>query len=229
MNLLLLPYLEQDNLYKAYRFSAHWYDPVNRPVIEPRLKVMECPSAPKNRSVLVLESTDQGPIVSTTDYAPTSGITGAVRAAGLVPPNTELFGALSNEQVAFGGLSPNSILRITDGTSYTLLVAEQAGKPQRWRFGKQFEGNFTGADGCAWAGFSINVSGRGHLFDGVTTPGPCMINCSNQAGIYSFHPGGAHILFSDGSVRFVRESLEQYVAYAIFTRSNGEVLTNSDF
>jgi prepilin-type processing-associated H-X9-DG protein len=227
---LLLPYLEQDNLYKAYRFDANWFDPVNRPVVAARLKVMECPSAP--RRVALVVQTGNEPIPSTDDYAPTAGVTGAVVAAGLLPASTDRQGALANEQIAFGAPSPNAILRITDGTSYTVVLAEQAGKPQRWINGQQVQPNYPGEAGASvWAAFSTDVSGRGHLFDGVTSPGPCMINCTNApgGGIYSFHPGGAHILFCDGSVRFVRASIEQYVVYAIFTRSNGEVLTNSDF
>jgi len=41
--------------------------------------------------------------------------------------------------------------------------------------------------------------------------------------VYSFHPGGVNVLFVDGSVRFVRESITFQTFAAIVTRSAGEV------
>src|SRR5262245_23894747 len=40
----LLPYIEQDNLYRQYNFSLNWLDPANQPVVTTPLKVWLCPS-----------------------------------------------------------------------------------------------------------------------------------------------------------------------------------------
>ncbi len=60
--------------------------------------------------------------------------------------------------------------------------------------------------------------------DGSVSFGTCAVNCNNDLGVYSFHPGGANVLLCDGSVRSVRESIDLFVFYALVTRSEGEVV-----
>lgn len=88
-----------------------------------------------------------------------------------------------------------SIPMITDGTSHTLIISEN-----------------TQRDDGQW----INAM---NLFD-VAAP-------INRAPIYdpdihSEHPGGANGLFADGSVRFLRESMNVSALAAIVTRAGGE-------
>src|SRR6478752_8006247 len=42
----LLPYYEQDNVYKIYNQSVNWSDPANAAAVALPLKLMQCPSAP---------------------------------------------------------------------------------------------------------------------------------------------------------------------------------------
>jgi prepilin-type processing-associated H-X9-DG protein len=44
----------------------------------------------------------------------------------------------------------------------------------------------------------------------------------------SDHPGGVHVLFADGSARFLRESLALPVLAAICTRAGGEPVGSID-
>jgi prepilin-type processing-associated H-X9-DG protein len=46
-----------------------------------------------------------------------------------------------------------------------------------------------------------------------------------QWGFRSLHPGGAHFLFGDGSVRFIKESIAQATYMAIGTRNSKEVVS----
>ena len=68
----------------------------------------------------------------------------------------------------------------------------------------------------------------GH-FTSNTTP-VCVINCNNWQGpdIYSFHPGGAHICFADGSVRFMVSSLTVTTLAEMVTSQGGEVVNIPD-
>jgi prepilin-type N-terminal cleavage/methylation domain-containing protein/prepilin-type processing-associated H-X9-DG protein len=45
----------------------------------------------------------------------------------------------------------------------------------------------------------------------------------------SYHPGGVNILFGDGSVRFVKNSVNYATWYALGTRSGGEVLSSDAY
>jgi len=59
------------------------------------------------------------------------------------------------------------------------------------------------------------------LDDGLTSGYSCAVNCNN-GGIYSFHPGGAHVLFGDGGVRFLAEDASGDFARSLATRDGGE-------
>ncbi len=49
----------------------------------------------------------------------------------------------------------------------------------------------------------------------------------NNAGGY--HPGGANILVADGSVRFIKSSINQLTFWALGTRAGGEVISSDSF
>jgi prepilin-type processing-associated H-X9-DG protein/prepilin-type N-terminal cleavage/methylation domain-containing protein len=92
---------------------------------------------------------------------------------------------------------PISIAMIADGTSCTVMMSED-----------------TQRDDAQW----INAM---NLFD-VASPinrGPLY-----DADIHSEHTGGANGLFADGSVRFLRETMELWLLAAIVTRAGGEAV-----
>jgi uncharacterized protein DUF1559 len=115
------------------------------------------------------------------------------------------------------------LAEITDGTSNTLLVTECAGRPKLWRAGRPVSGVY--ALGGAWVGGALTV-GQGSTPDGVTKLGPCAINCTNDREVYSFHPGGATAVIADGSVRFLKASMEMRMFARLVTRAGGEVVSD---
>lgn len=226
VNVYLLPYLEQDNLHRGYDYSLGFNHQNNWPVVSTRLKAFQCPSVPGGQS-LAMTLVD-GTAVSLTafsDYGQPYGLTGQVVSAGLVPSSLDRSGVL------FEGNKPNRLAAITDGTSNSVVFAEQGGKPQRWINGRNVPPDYASPHVSSWAGPWQDIGGRGHTYDGLTTPGPCAINCSNApgAGVYSFHTGGAYLLFADGSVRFAPAGMDVWLLYAVFTRAGGEVLSPTDF
>lgn len=112
---------------------------------------------------------------------------------------------------------------IKDGTSNMMLIAECSGRPARWIRGGPLNGGRRAGGG--WASREAEYITHGYNTAGTsaTPPGPCAINCTNADEIWAFHPGGANILFGDGSVRFVAEAVSIRTVAAMITRMGGEV------
>src|SRR5262249_37730300 len=129
-----------------------------------------------------------------------------------------------------GVLAPNLLTRlseITDGTSNTILLTEDAGRPRLWRAGRP--GRDQTVEGGPWAAVNSGIILQGSSPDGTTRPGPCAINCTNEQQVYAFRSGGANAVFADGSVRFLNASLSIRVLAALVTRAGGEVVSAGDF
>jgi prepilin-type processing-associated H-X9-DG protein len=120
------------------------------------------------------------------------------------------------------------IMSITDGTSNTLLLGEIAARPALYRQGRLVNSN-AGAL-CYGGGWGDATNGEnwftGSSQDGVTSPGTCVINCTNETGrgFYSFHSGGTNVALCDGSVRFLPASTPGATVYYLITRQKGEVV-----
>ena len=77
--------------------------------------------------------------------------------------------------------------------------------------------------GAGWA--SDNASFGLHGTDRATataSTGDCLVNCHNNNEIYSFHTGGANILFADGSVHFIRQEVDPIPFVALVTKHAGD-------
>jgi prepilin-type processing-associated H-X9-DG protein len=118
------------------------------------------------------------------------------------------------------------ILDIVDGTSNTILVAEDAGRPTFYNQQRQVF-DPVGKEG-GWADPNGAFSLDGSNSDG-SVPGGCSLNCSNNSEIYAFHTGGANVVFADGSVHFLKDSIDLCTLAKLCTRAGGEVVGGSDF
>jgi prepilin-type processing-associated H-X9-DG protein len=49
------------------------------------------------------------------------------------------------------------------------------------------------------------------------------MNCTNWDNIYSFHPGGAVLLFGDGSADLISEDIDVDTFVSLFTRAAGDI------
>ena len=117
--------------------------------------------------------------------------------------------------------------RIADGTSYTILLTEVAGRPRQWRAGTASPDQTVA--GGPWAGVHTGIVVQGSSRDGATRPGPCAINSANDHEVYSSHPGGAHAVFADGSVRFPQVGMPSRFLAALVTCAGSEVISARDF
>jgi len=115
---------------------------------------------------------------------------------------------------------------IRDGASNTTLVAEDAGRPTRWIMGHPFD---IYTSGGPWASAPCAIFPQGFNSQNSQQPGPCAINCTNLKEVYSFHPGGANVLFADGSVHFLHAGIDIRILAALITRAGGEVIPDNDW
>ena len=209
----LLPYLEQQQ--NQYRWDVSYNAPANQPTVATQLRILQCPSAEPDRLVTEAEfpgAWSGGRTAACSDYNGIRGMDRMLADGGWIDPVGNYEGALTqNRMVRFAD--------ITDGTSNTILMAEAAGRPKLWRAGRLVDGV---SDGAAWAAPGL-LHGRGSAPDGIVQPGHCAINCTNQREVYSFHPGGANVLMADGSVCFLKESIDIRVFAGLVTRAGGEV------
>ncbi len=232
--IFLLPYIEQDNLYRQYNFNAPFFFTNaafgidNQAVANTPVKMYLCPSAPPRSGPYSFTFVFPGfPSFSwqayPADYTPVAGVNQSLATFLALPAQgTALQGALQRDL-------KSPIVGLTDGTSNTLLVAEIAGKNKLFRAGRDtgttLSGFFGGQGGWADA-TSAGSSLHGSSADGAVAPGACGVNCSNDYGLYSFHAGGANVLVGDGSVRFVAANVDVRALCALVTRAGGEVGPN---
>jgi prepilin-type N-terminal cleavage/methylation domain-containing protein/prepilin-type processing-associated H-X9-DG protein len=214
----ILAYIEQPFLASQYRWDLSQWDPGNQPVTSVPLKIFQCSSAESDR-FMTFTPFDYGGKGACTDYAPFEQVDMALRKLGLV-----------DEVGNYDGVMPqNHMTRlsdITDGTSNTFLLSEDAGRPRLWQAGRP--GPDQVVAGCPWAGGGNVLSVQGSERDG-SRPGPCAMNCTNEYEVYSFHPGGANAVFVDGSVHFVKASIDIRVLARLITRAGGEVVSGNDY
>ena len=78
------------------------------------------------------------------------------------------------------------------------------------------------------------------LFNTVVVPNDkndAWVNCSatssapwsNFTNSDSYHPGGVNTMMTDGSVKFIKDSINQRTWWALGTKSNGEVVDASSY
>ena len=54
-------------------------------------------------------------------------------------------------------------------------------------------------------------------------------DCEGMYGLSSFHPGGANVLFADGSVRFIKSTTNMQTMWKLGSRSNGEIVSSDSY
>ncbi|MHC5539956.1 DUF1559 family PulG-like putative transporter [Singulisphaera rosea] len=153
------------------------------------------------------------------------------------------YGTTANPQIGFNGFwgtnDTNGIMRgfadyrdgrtatiasVTDGTSNTLIVGEGIAQedPNNEMWG------FTGGA----AGVTIPINWKTNKPKSACTDGgpygSSDWNCRFSyvaRGFKSRHPGGANFLFADGSVRFIKNSINRVTYCALGSRDGGEVIS----
>jgi prepilin-type N-terminal cleavage/methylation domain-containing protein len=258
----VLPFIEEATRFALFDLKRPLVDPRNLPApyagatvpasSRENISVFICPSTPGDKS-------DYGPWgqagglpnwpasykLGRTDYVPTRGVAGNLAAcAGLASVNLEN-GMLGASDADCSGLNCPTLERMpriklaacTDGSSKTILLAEIAGKQDRYFMGKLVPNSVT--DGISDRGVSgepihlnsfwgdWNTARRINGYSGAdatqpSLPGCTAINVLNRDGMYSMHPGGVMVVRADGSVAFLNAETAANIVVAMITRDGGE-------
>jgi prepilin-type N-terminal cleavage/methylation domain-containing protein/prepilin-type processing-associated H-X9-DG protein len=115
---------------------------------------------------------------------------------------------------------------ITDGTSNTIAAGE--GLPAQRADNNVWEWN-SGANGTTvpinyFSGQSCTLSGNGWGSNNWAS------RCAyTNTGFKSHHPGGCNFLFVDGSVHFLKQSINMLTYCALGSRNGGEVVSSDSY
>ena len=218
----LLPFFEQDNIFRIYNPNVNWSDPANSTAVRTRLKTMECPSVPNPARF---------------DAAPDYGWANTVQ--GATGDYSGIYGTQATAPYGLPGiLSKTDQVRltdVTDGLSNTIHLVESAGKPDLYSNGKLVS-PAVGQNRINGGGWSRPASDIVYQVNAINTQNGFILNGYPDATfgtdptgqIYSFHTGGTNVLLGDGSVRFLRSGISSSALQALITRAGGEV-TPTDF
>jgi prepilin-type N-terminal cleavage/methylation domain-containing protein/prepilin-type processing-associated H-X9-DG protein len=251
--IVLLPYLEQDSLYRRFDPTVPNHHPNNKFVREQYVKGYNCPSNPQANQLFVPTS---GPGASGNPggYGPQNYMTGSYRAVNGSSDfvgwwDNEIWVNMANPQALRGVMhwtwTPNRafytgaavvparqaagrerISSITDGTSNTLMVGESY---------LAFLADTRRTTFWAYANNSFNQQS---VVPQSRTIGKTRAECLAIGGVAgaepcnraiwgSLHPGGFNFTFCDGSVRFLSYNIDLNQFARMATIAGGEVVTQN--
>lgn len=238
----MMPYYEQDNLYRqaetwarsggpsdpAYHYwpwGGFWLSPQTpaNPALGTKVKTLICPA--DGRQDLLLAGPQWGGVgnVAFTGYLGVSGATNTSSGGSMLP---NALGILPPQPSSRGGSPKVKIADIKDGTSNTAMVGERPPSQDLYY-------------GWWFAGAGFDASGVGDVVMGaVENDYANAIGCSparyakyqdgkitdfcDQAHFWSMHTSGSNFLRGDGSVQFTPYSAVTIMPM-YFTRNSGEV------
>jgi prepilin-type N-terminal cleavage/methylation domain-containing protein len=206
----VLPYIEEQAIHDQYRFDKPWADPLTnsyitrRPESVHQFAMLICPTT----QVEVKGRNDYAAICGPGNYTDLQGKTyvedwypGAAWSLGIlitVPAPHPDNPGLVNSRI--------KLAQIEDGTAYSVLLGECAGRDVNLKPGQ------TPSSTLFWANGD-------HAFAHHQP----IINDSPVDELYSDHPGGLHLGMADASVRFLNEDTPKRIIDFLATRAKGEV------
>ncbi len=100
----------------------------------------------------------------------------------------------------------------------------------------RYQTSFGGGNGSRWGNGAMGYS----IFNTVATPnatkwGACRMDCCVQAqhahyiNAMSYHSGGVNVVFGDGSVKFIKDTIAMPTWWSLGTKANGEVVSSDAY
>ncbi|WP_020468323.1 DUF1559 domain-containing protein [Zavarzinella formosa] len=218
----ILPFMEQDNLFKAYNLTLDFDNtsttPPNAAIGSVQLNVYTCPAGSNLKSPNANEAYPAGTQHFAPHYYGNMGPTGTAVLGSTTYTYTSVNGGTNNAMGSQGYFHQTAVIKLTDasdGLSNTILAGEKSNN----------ETNGTNS----YRSWSRGCNGPCGASKNVTNP----INSTNYNGSSNFndisfgsnHTGGANVGLGDGSVRFLRQTIDINVLKAAASRDGGEAST----
>jgi len=239
----LLPFIEQDNLYKQYDFktpgsvsniggltlSPYGTLTASHPnalVQSTKLKVYTCPSD-SDPEVVVQDGLNQANYYARISTARSNYLFSSGNTNDYSSPTAYQTGGTTGAM--FGHNSKVKLTEVSDGLSNTIAIGESVqrhdgGSGTSTSFGPYWgSGTHTATMGYTPPTdprFNINTK-----FDAVNCLGTAA-KCSYAWTFSSLHSGGVNFLMGDGSVKLIRDSIPYANFVAMVTRSGAETLSD---
>jgi prepilin-type N-terminal cleavage/methylation domain-containing protein/prepilin-type processing-associated H-X9-DG protein len=209
----VLPFMEQDAVYQQINFKRDVGDPANNNTRTQVLRSFLCPSDNPPPTFTVTDGGSNRWDLAYASYVACNGNDGVDDFT--TPPHTGAF---------VRGIKGYRIADITDGLSNTFFVADRTSQLSysTWIGGPTGALNpFLGSPGNFGAEVTLLLCHAGPT--GPNTPGVFDADSTSSP-----HRNGVPILFGDGSVRFVNNSISVDVWMALATIAGGEIINQSE-
>jgi prepilin-type processing-associated H-X9-DG protein len=231
----LLPYIEQDNLFKQYSYAnrASASSPYGI-AVAPQSASNDAVAATNVKTYVCPSDTDPPPIMTrnpgqSSDFYE---MVSASRSNYLFSTGayTDYDADWSNTSPqyrgAFGNNGATAIGKVSDGTSNTIAIGESL---QLWHNGSTVFGPYWGS------GTHTSVHGRGYYSNftpnypyGTCAPSPSSSRrCTYAWGFSSNHSGATNFVFLDGSTRAIKDGIDPNIWIAICTPDGAEVISGN--
>jgi prepilin-type N-terminal cleavage/methylation domain-containing protein len=250
----ILPFMEETALYNSLSFTASsiWRsDQLNAAsrLYTTSIPAFQCPSSQfparytVNTAHLFLMNGSNA--VEVMDYV---GISGAAT-TGMADPFGRSGQCASGLGSSVGTFCRNGMLTVetrkikdcTDGTSSTIIIAEQSGRVNGAEISAQRQGGWAGlingkASEIDMSTLALVSPGRSDWYIGGATTvvqrpnwfwaaggvTPYSYSGSNNTMINSFHPGGINVLMTDAAVRFMTENISVEALQRVCVKDDGQ-------
>jgi len=228
MHVLMLPYLEQANLYSQFNFSVHYDTAPNLALKAQSFDGMFCPSA---RELNRKDSSSTTSPNWTIHYYGVAGPKGPKPAPltgnYLITGNTTTdHGGFAQSGMFFGN-SKVGFKDVIDGLSNTLAMGEVSGERNPgtgWSESYRAWTQGASANGGGGAQYSCkNIARQMNRYSGWQ--GSVATRLFNDVSFSSQHTGGCQFLLGDGSVKFLSENIDFRLYQSVGSIADGEVAT----